>query len=148
MESLFDHFDDRGRGLDLNFYIHMIHVTFQFADGVRESDFVSTFDAYCEILDANNYCEEYFLGATIDNNVVKILDAERYISEIYPAKGYLENAVLYGFPESQIQEETTERFGRLTKELPESWKQHMMEFAKCTVEYTDKCADQVREALK
>ena len=122
----------------------MVHVTFQFAPEVVERDFDSTFDAYCKIIDTYNQHEDYFVGAKIDNSYVKILDAESYIDRFVK---YLHTAVLAGFPDSQILEETKEGFGESCSKIPASWRKLMKQYSKALSRYTDKVADEVHIKL-
>ncbi len=110
----------------------MKHFILTFADGDSKRDFNSTFDAYVEILNAFNQCEEYFIGARLATSkkaeYINILDAEAYIGQVGPVKDYLEYAAVAGFDESQIMEDIAEMFFMKVTELLPSWKQHMREY--------------------
>lgn len=111
----------------------MVHIIFTFADGDSKRDFNSTFDAYVEVLNAYNQCEEYFLGARLATSkkpeYINILDAETYLEQVSPVKDYLEYAAVAGFDEEQIMEDIAEMFFMKVTELLPSWKKHMREYA-------------------
>ena len=111
----------------------MVHIIFSFADGDSKRDFNSTFDAYVEILNAYNQCEEYFLGARLASSkkpeYINILDAEAYLGQVGPVKDYLEYAAVAGFDESQIMEDIAEIFFMKVTEMLPSWKKHIREYA-------------------
>lgn len=112
----------------------MINIIFTFADGDSKRDFNSTFDAYVEVLNAFNQCEEYFVGARLATSkkaeYINILDAEAYIGQIGPVKDYLEYAAVAGFEESQICEDIKEMYFMVVPKMLTSWKQHMREYMK------------------
>lgn len=112
----------------------MVHIIFTFADGESKRHFNSTFDAYVEILNAFNQCEEYFLGARLATSKkpeynINILDAEAYLRQVGPVKDYLEYATVAGFDEKQIMEDIAEMFFMKVTEMLPSWKKHMREYA-------------------
>lgn len=112
----------------------MIHIVFTFTDGDSKRDFNSTFDAYVEVLNAFNQCEEYFVGARLATSkkaeYIDILEAEAYIGQIGPVKDYLEYAAVAGFDESQICEDIKNMFFMVVPEMLTSWKKHMREYSK------------------
>ena len=127
----------------------MIRIQLQFADGVSDRSYNSTFDACCDILNAYNMYEEYFIGAySIDNKeYVKILDAEKYMSQVGPVKDYLELATLNGFSEAQICEEISDHFYTKVSEMFDSWKQHMKEYAERYDRYIAECAERHQPSI-
>lgn len=111
----------------------MFHYIFRFADGDQDRFFNSTFDANCTIVDAFNMCEEYFLGARLADEKegwVNILEAEKYVTEVAPVKGYLEHACGACFDEAQIRQDIKRMYfpGAVSIKILSSWKQHMSEF--------------------
>lgn len=109
----------------------MINIIFTFADGDSDRVFNSTFDAYVEVLNAFNQCEEYFLGARLADDKagwINIIDAEAYVMQVAPVKEYLEIACLYGFDDSQIREDIKQIFFMDVSEILPSWRQHMEEY--------------------
>lgn len=110
----------------------MINVVFTFADGESKRHFDSTFDAYVEVLNAFNQCEEYFIGARLASakkpEYIDILEAEAYIGQIGPVKDYLEYAAVAGFDDVQICEDIKWMFFIAVPEMLTSWKQHMREY--------------------
>lgn len=109
----------------------MKHFILTFTDGDSKRDFDSTFDAYVEILNAFNQCEEYFIGARLANEkegYVNILDAEAYVQQVAPVKEYLELAAVAGFEDDQICEEIKNMYFMDVPEVLPSWKQYMEEY--------------------
>lgn len=110
----------------------MIHIIFTFADGDSDRVFNSTFDAYVEVLNAFNQCEEYFVGARLATSkkaeYINILKAEAYIGQIGPVKDYIEYAAVAGFDEDQICEDISRMYFIDVQQILSSWKQHMEEY--------------------
>ena len=108
----------------------MVHIVLVFADGDSKRDFVSTFDAYNEILNAFNMCEGYFVGAlrATSKKPVDILKAEEYLSQVGPVKEYLEYAAVAGFDDAQICEDIERMYGRYAPSMLPSWRKHMREY--------------------
>ena len=108
----------------------MVHILFIFADGDSKRDFVNTFDAYSEILNAFNQCEEYFVGAAraTTKKPIEILVAEAYVSQVAPVKEYLEYAAVAGFEDTQICEDIEQMYGIHAPYVLTSWRKHMKEY--------------------
>jgi hypothetical protein len=110
----------------------MVHIVFIFADGASKRDFDSTFDAYVEVLNAFNQCEEYFVGAlrATSKKPVEILAAETYVAQVGPIKEYLEYAAVAGFDDDQICGDIEQMFGIHAPWVLASWRKHMREYMK------------------
>lgn len=95
-----------------------------FADGQRKAQFDSTFDAYEEVLNAFNQCEEYFIEARLatSKKPISILDAEAYLGQVGPVKDYLERAVAEGISEEEMCETISQMFFLEVPKLLASWK--------------------------
>ena len=122
----------------------MVRITFVFADGPQNREFKSTFDAYCEILNAFNQCEEYFVGARLADDKegwINILDAEAYVAQVAPVKEYLEIACLSGFEDYQIREDIKQMFFMDVPKILSSWRQYMKEYVEGYEEYLKACED-------
>lgn len=127
--------NDRGRVSCLKFLITlylMVHIIFIFADGDSKREFQSTFDAFEEIVNAYNMCEDYFIGAlrATTKKPINILDAESYLAEVGPVKDYLERAVAEGIDDIEICEFISQTFFMNVPYLLASWKKHMREYSK------------------
>lgn len=105
-------------------------ITFIFADGESRRHFDSTFDAYEEVLNAYNMCEEYFVGVRLatTKRPIDILEAERYLRQVGPVKDYLEYAAVCGFDDEQIVEDINSLYGIYAHGVLSSWKTHMREY--------------------
>ena len=105
---------------------------FVFADGETDRVFNSTFDAYIEVINAFNQCEDYFIGARLATSkkpeYLDIFNVEAYVNQVAPVKDYLEYAAAAGFDEEQIMEDIAEMFFMKVTELLPSWKKHMREY--------------------
>ena len=110
----------------------MVHVIFNFADGESKRHFNSTFDAYIEVLNAFNQCEEYFVEARLatSKKPIDILDAEAYLGQVDPVKDYLERAAAEGISDEEICETISQMFFMDVPCLLASWKKHMREYSK------------------
>lgn len=110
----------------------MVHFIFTFADGESRRDFNSTFDAYIEVLNAFNQCEEYFVEARLatSKKPISILDAEAYLGQVDPVKDYLERAAAEGISDEEICETISQMFFIDVPHLLASWKKHMREYSK------------------
>ena len=121
----------------------MVKFIFRFADGDSEREFNSTFEAYCEVLEAYNQCEEYFLGARLATSKkadwINILDAEEYVGQVGPVKEYLEHAAVCGFDEYQIREDIQNMYFMNVPSMFASWKKHMQEYVKELDNFILKC---------
>lgn len=124
----------------------MVHIILKFSDGESERSFPTTFDAYNEVLNAFNQCEEYFIGARLaddkEGKYISILDAEAYNAQVGPIKDYLEEACLQGFGESQLLDDIAQLLYHRFDEMLPSWKQHIEEYGKNFDEF------QIRSAKK
>ena len=110
----------------------MVHIIFRFADGDSERDFNNTFEAMCAIVDAFNYCEDYFIGARFadekEGNWINILDAEAIMCEVGRVREYLEIACICCFSDEQILKEIREICNYEADQILPSWRQFMKEY--------------------
>ena len=109
----------------------MVEVIFKY-NGEEDRKVLHTkYEAYCKVLDAYNMCEDHFVGAKFADSEkwINILDAEEYVSQVYPVKEALEQCAIHSLDESDVLDYANrEYFLSLTEFFP-SWKDYVKEYA-------------------